>query len=61
MCSDESKEWHEKEEKGKRHGVNGKGLNYVGLESQGDKGGSEGRINARTVSGIFGMCTSTDI
>lgn len=30
-------------------------------KSQENKGGSERRTNAWTVSGIFGMCTSTDI
>lgn len=63
MCSDESKEWNKK-------GVNEKrpkvwewmqGLDYVALKSQKDKGGSGRRITTPTVSGIFGMCTSSDI
>lgn len=37
------------------------GLHYIALKSQKDKGGSERRINALAVSGIFGMCMSTDI
>lgn len=38
------------------------GLECVALKSQDkDKGGSEGRINAQIVLGIFGMCTSSDI
>lgn len=63
MCSDESKERHEKEakwEKGKGAAVNG-GAALHCIKSRKDKGGSQRRINARTVSGIFGMCMSTDI
>lgn len=37
------------------------GLNCAAFKSQEHKGGSERRINAWTVLGIFGMCMSTDI
>lgn len=59
MCSDESKEWHEKEakrEKGKDAAVNG-GAALHSIKKTKRKGGRERRINGETQLGIFGMST----